>query len=124
MPDIIKIATQVEVQDARLPLDDGFGHPLYRVMRCPLGTVSKRARLEVRLENRLHYELERPLNHPVPNRRNRKDADFAPILRYFLPSGWEWLVGAPDQFVPLLFEQSFRATRLDGLDRQPFNSSS
>ncbi len=100
MPDIIKIAPQVEVQDARLPLDDGFGHPLYRVMRCPLGTVSKRARLEVRLENRLHYELERPLNHPVPNGRNRKDADFAPILRYFLPSGRERLVGAPDQFVP------------------------
>src|SRR5258708_10438309 len=109
MPDIIKIAPQGEVQDAGLPLDNGFGHPLYRVMRCPLGTVSKRARLEVRLENRLHYELERPLNHPVPNGRNRKDADFPPILRYFLPSGRERLGGAPPHLLPQPFQPSFLA---------------
>jgi hypothetical protein len=56
--------------------------------------------LEVRLEDRFEYELERALHHPVPDRRYRKDADFAPILRYLLPPGWEWLVGTPRQFVP------------------------
>jgi hypothetical protein len=44
-----------------LSLDDGVSHPLYRVMRCLLGYAFKRARLEVRLENRLQYELERSL---------------------------------------------------------------
>jgi hypothetical protein len=29
-----------------------------------------------------------------------KDADFAPILRYLLPTCWEWLVGVLSQFVP------------------------
>ena len=46
---------------------------------------SPRSRLEVGLKDRLQYELERPLHHPIPDRRYRKDADLAPILRYFLP---------------------------------------
>ena len=70
-----------------LRLNDRLGHPVDRFMSCPLGTISKRPRLEVRLEDRLQYELERPLHHPVPDRRNRKDADFAPVLRYLLPPG-------------------------------------
>jgi hypothetical protein len=61
---------------------------------------SERARLEIRLEDRLEYELERTLHHPVPDRRDRKDADFAPILWYLLLPGWEWLVGVLSQFVP------------------------
>jgi hypothetical protein len=32
-------------------------------MCCPLGTISKRSRLEIRLEDRLEYELERALYH-------------------------------------------------------------
>src|SRR5208282_5090161 len=91
-------------------------------MRCLFGAVSKRARLKVRLENRLQYELERPLRHPVPNGRNRKDADLAPILRYCLPSRRKRFVGAPDQFVPDLLEQSVRALRFDGLEGNPIYS--
>jgi len=34
-------------------LDNGLSYPLYGVMRGPFGTVSKRSRLEVRLEDRL-----------------------------------------------------------------------
>src|SRR5258705_10035700 len=91
-------------------------------MCCPLGQISKRSRLEIRLEDRFEYELERALHHPVPDRRYRKDADFAPILRYLLPPGWEWLVGAPRQFVPPLVEQSLRALRLNGLEGHPVYS--
>src|SRR3954469_5573893 len=93
VPDIVKVGTQVEVEDARLPLDYCLSHSLDRVMRCPLGPISKRPRLEIRLEDRFEYELERTLHHSVADRRNRKDADFAPVLWYLLPPDWEWLVG-------------------------------
>src|SRR5712672_3184446 len=124
VPDIVKVGSQVKVEDARLPLDNCLGYSLDRVMCCPLGPISKRSRLEIRLEDRFEYELERALHHPVPDRRYRKDADFAPIFRYLLPPGWEWLVGAPGQFVPQLLEQSLRALRLNGLEGHPVYSRS
>src|SRR5438874_11809143 len=77
-------------------------------MCCPLGPISIRPRLEVRLEHRFEDELERTLHHSVPDRRDRQDADFAPVFRYLLFPGWEWLVGAPGQFVAQLLEQQFR----------------
>jgi hypothetical protein len=45
-------------------LNDCSGHSLDRFMSWPLGTISKRAWLEVSLEDRLQYELERTLHHP------------------------------------------------------------
>src|ERR1700746_1656624 len=84
--------------------------------------LSIRPRLEVRLKHRFEDELERTLHHSVPNRRDRQDADFAPVFRYLLLPGWEWLVGAPGQFVAQLLEQSLRAMRLDGLERDPVYS--
>src|SRR5260370_18046414 len=84
-PGIFKVGSQVKVEDARLPLDNCRGYSLDRVMCCPLGPISKRSRLEIRLEDRFEYELERALHHPVPDRRYRKDADFPPIFRYLLP---------------------------------------
>src|SRR5215212_3813800 len=91
MPNIVEIGTQIKVENARLPLDDCLSDPLDRVMSCPLGPISKRSRLEVRLEDRFEYELERTLHHPIPDRRDRKNADFAPVFRYLLPPGWKWL---------------------------------
>ena len=85
MPDVVKIAAQVDVYDACLVLNNCLRHPVDRFMSCPLGTISKRARLEVGLEDRLQYELERTLHNPIPDRRNREDADLAAILRYLLP---------------------------------------
>src|SRR6201998_508444 len=60
--------------------------------------VSLRPRLEVRLKHRFEDELERTLHRSVPNRRDRQDADFAPVFRYLLLRGWEWLVGGPGPF--------------------------
>src|SRR5215469_3225403 len=85
MPNIVKIAAQVDVNNARLVLNDCSGHAVDRFTSCPLGTISKRAWLEVSLEDRLQYELERTLHHPIPDRRYRKNADLAAILRYLLP---------------------------------------
>src|SRR5271166_4521658 len=60
VPDIVKVGSQVKVEDARLPLDNCLGYSLDRVMCFPLGPVSKRSRLEIRLEDRFEYELEAP----------------------------------------------------------------
>src|SRR6201997_4488487 len=70
VPDVVKIAAQVDVYDACLGLNDGWGHSIDRFVSCPLGTISKRARLEGGLEDRLQYEVERTLHHPVTDRRN------------------------------------------------------
>src|SRR5689334_9051375 len=122
MPDIVKVGSQIKVEDPRLPLSYCFRHSLDRVVCCPLGPISIRPRLEVRLEHRFEDELERTLHHSVPNRRDRQDADFAPVFRYLLLPGWEWLVGAPGQFVAQLLEQSLHALRLDDLERDPVYS--
>src|SRR3974390_1009251 len=85
VPNVVKVALQIEIDDACLPLKDRLGHSVDRFMSCLLRTVSKRARLEVGLKDWLQDELERPLHYPIPDRRNREDADLAPVLRYFLP---------------------------------------
>jgi len=87
MPDVVKIASQIEIYDACLVLNNRLGHAIDRFMRCLLGTVSKRTRLEVGLKDWLQDELERTLHHSVADCRNRKDADLAPILRYLLLPG-------------------------------------
>ena len=88
VPDIVEVAAQVDIYDPCFLLNDPSGHQIDRFMSCPLGTISKRSRLEVCLKDRLQYELERTLHHPISNRRNRKDADLAPVLRDFLLPSW------------------------------------
>ena len=80
VPNIVKVGAQINVEDPRLPPDYRLGNSLDRTMSCPLGTISKRSRLEIRLEDRFEYELERALHHSVADRWNREDADFAPVL--------------------------------------------
>src|SRR5665811_1748673 len=119
MSDIVKVATQIDVYDTCFLLNNCSGHSVDRFMSCPRGTISKRSRLEVRLEDWLQYELERTLNHAIPNCRNRKHADFTPVLRYFLPSGRERYICAPIEFVRNLFEESIYALRFDGREGPP-----
>jgi hypothetical protein len=61
MPNVVKIASQIEIYDARLAMNDRLGYAANRFVGCLLGTVSKRSRLEVGLEDRLQDELERSL---------------------------------------------------------------
>ena len=49
VPDVVEVGTQVKIENARLPLDYSLGDSLDRVMCCPLGPISKRSRLEIRL---------------------------------------------------------------------------
>src|SRR5208337_2322721 len=76
------------------------------------------------LEDRFQYELERTLRHPVADRRNRKDADLAAILRDFLLPRRQRRIGAPDQFARDLLEESLYALRLDGLEGHSVTSRS
>src|SRR5215469_17437505 len=84
MPDVIKVGLQIQIDDTGLLLDDRLSHPGYRFMCCPFRSISIRPRLEIPFENRLQDELQRPLDHTVTDCRNRKYADFAPVLRYLL----------------------------------------
>src|SRR4249920_2371402 len=86
-------------------------------MRRALRTIAKRPRLEVRLEDRFHHQLQRPLYYPVTDAGNRKCSGLvAPFFRYlFLPRPQRH-VGALDQFVPDLLKETFHALFLDGLE--------
>src|SRR5208337_1847557 len=124
VPDIVKVAAQVDVYNARLLLNDRSRHTVHRFMGCPLWTVSRRPRLEVRLEDWFQYQLERALHHSVADSRNRKDADLAPILRNFLPPGWQRYIATPDQFVRNLPEERLYALRFDGFEGHPVTARS
>src|SRR5208283_5046645 len=113
-----------DVDDARLVLNDRSRHTVHRFMGCPLGTVPKRPRLEVRLEDWLQYQLERALHHSVADSRNRKDADLAPIPRNFLSPGRQRHIATPDQFVRNLPEERLYALRFDGFEGHPVTSRS
>src|SRR5215475_2109889 len=70
VPNVVKVAPQIDVYDACLLLNDRLCHSVDRFMCCLLGAVSKRSRLEVSLKDRLQDELERTLHHAVSDRRN------------------------------------------------------
>ncbi len=75
VPDVVEVAAQVDVYDACLVLNNCLRHPVDRFMSCPPGTISKRARLEVGLEDRLQYQLERALHHVALEARLRHDRE-------------------------------------------------
>src|SRR5215831_308928 len=85
---VVKVAAQIKIYDARLALNDRLGYAVNCFMSCLLGTIPKRSRLEVSLKDRLQDELKRTLHHPITDRGNRKDADFAPVLRYLPLPSW------------------------------------
>src|SRR5262245_55466531 len=125
VPNVVKVAPQINVYDACLLLNDGLRHAVDRFMSCLLGTIAKRARLEVGLKDRLQDQLKRPLHHPIPDRGNRKDADFgAPVLGYFPLPSRKRLIGALNEFVPDLLEESLYALLLDDLEGDPVYAGS
>src|SRR3989304_5461471 len=117
MPHSVKVALQINVDDACLAMRDCRGDPDQRLMSCALRAIAKRPRLEVRLEDRLHNQLQRTLYHAITDAGNRKSSHFvAPLFRYlFLPRP-QRQVGAPDQFVPDLLKETFHTLFLNGLE--------
>src|SRR5215469_10424904 len=93
-------------------------------MRSPLGTVTVRTRLKIRLEDRLQNELKRTLHYTVTNSGNREDANFSSVLRYLLPSCPQWHIGTRFQFVLYLHQELLYALRFDDLERHSVYSRS
>src|SRR5712672_394757 len=92
-------------------------------MRRPSWPVSIRPRLKVSLEDRFENEQQRTLDHTVPDRRNREDADFlAAVLRDLLLPVRHGYVLARDQLVSDLVQKSVHSPFLDGLEGDPVNS--
>ena len=61
MLNVVKVAAQIKIYDARLALNDRLGYAVNCFMSCLLGTIPKRSRLEVSLKDRLQDELKRTL---------------------------------------------------------------
>ncbi len=57
-----------------------------RVLRAPVRAEPIRARLEIRLENRLQHQFQASLDHAVGDGRNTELAEFPAFLRYQHPA--------------------------------------
>src|ERR1035437_9735444 len=58
---------------------------MHRPMCGAFGSIAIRPWLEIRLENRHQYELERALHHSVRASGDRQDANLSSVLRYLTP---------------------------------------
>ena len=88
-------------------------------MCCPLGPISKR--LEIRLEDRFEYELERALHPSVADRRNQRTRTLPPSFGIScLRAGSGWSVARSAR--PVAARAEPPRLRLDGLEGDPVNS--
>src|SRR2546430_10784466 len=119
----VKVGTQVHVNDTSLLLDNRLCHSVHRLMSCSFRSVSVRSRLEVRFEDRLQDELERPLDHAVTNRRNRKNSNLVTSVLpdFFLPCP-HGPIRVCDQFTLYLFQITLYSAFFNSLKRDPIDS--
>src|SRR6201987_347440 len=117
MLNVIEVGFEIQVNDARLLFDNRLGHSSYGCMRSPIRAISIRPGLEVSFEDRLQDKLQRALDHAITDSRYRKNADFAPILRYFLLPYSHRPIRVGNYFRPNLLQETFHSTMLDGFTR-------
>ena len=122
VPHGVEVGGEIKIDHPRLARHNGLSHPGHRLVRRPLGPIAVRPVAEVRFEDRLHDEFERPLYHPVPNRRDPQHADLAPALRNLDAPVPQRPVGACDQFVPQVRQPPLDAAGLDRRERDPVNT--
>jgi site-specific DNA recombinase len=123
VPHAVKIGLQIKINHLPLPPHDRVGDGTHRLMRCSLGSIPKRSGLEIRLEDRLHDELERALHDTVADTRDRQHSDLtASVLRYLLSPRSQRQVPPLNQFVLYLFKKDLHPLRLDGFERDPVNA--
>ena len=120
MPEVGEGGLQVNVEDAGLLGHERFRYPCNGSMGAPLGAVALRPCLEVRFDDRLQDELERPWHHTVPDGRDRQDPHACAVaLRHRLTPVPRGSIRAVDQFVASLVEEAFHPCGLNGLARLP-----
>ena len=95
MPHAVEVRGEIQVDHLRLVPHDRLGHPVDRLLGCPLRSIPIRPVLKVSFKDRLHNVVERPLNHAISNRRNSEDPDRLPVaLRDLDPPIPQWPIGA------------------------------
>lgn len=80
--DGVEVFRQVRIDDLGLPWKPTVGDGLHRLMGRALRAKPRRVVAKVRLEDRLHYELERHLHDPIPDRGDSQRALAAIRLGY------------------------------------------
>src|SRR5580658_1372962 len=123
MPHVVKVGSQIKIDDAGFSAHNRLSHPVDRLMGCPFWPVAIGPRLKISFEDRLQDELKRTLNHAVTDRWNREDTDFiAPVLRDLLFPNRGGPIRVGDKFVPYLLQKHFHSAFFDGFERDSIHS--
>src|SRR6266850_1745724 len=77
---VIKIGSQIQIDDFGLLFNDCLCYPVDRFMCRSFRSVSVRSCLEVRFEDRFQDEFECSLDHAITDGRDRENSDFSPSL--------------------------------------------
>ncbi len=98
-------------------------HLSHRVVGPAVRAEPVAAREEIRLENRLHHQLQGCLGHPVTDRRDTQVADLAARLGHRSAPHRQWPEGTGFEILTQLGEEPFHATyRLDVAGCLPVHS--
>src|SRR6266446_6912555 len=119
---VIKVGSQIQIDDFGLLFNDCLCCPVDRFMCRSFRSVSVRSRLEVRFEDRFQNELECSLDHAITDGRDREHSDFAPVLGYFLLPHPHGSIRVVDQFVSDLLQKTLRSALFDDFERDPVDS--
>src|ERR1700722_6578331 len=109
---IIKVGSQIQINDFGLLFNDCLCYPANRFMCRSFRSVSVRSCLEVRFEDRFQNELEGSLDHAITDGRNRENSDFSPVFWYFLLLCYVRRDARSDRVPPLqtiIFQQLYRS---------------
>src|SRR6267378_3898219 len=101
---IIKVGSQIQIDDFDLLFNDCLCYPVDRFMCRSFRSISVRSCLEVRFEDRFQDELEGSLDHAITDGRNRENSDFSPVFGYFLLPYPHGSIRVVDQFVSDLLQ--------------------
>ena len=71
VPNVIEVGLQIHVQHPGFVLHNGLSYSVNRLMSGPLRAIAIGPLLEVRLEDGFQDQLERPLDHTVPDGQDR-----------------------------------------------------
>src|SRR6516165_9824942 len=122
MPYRVKVGSKVKIDDVGQPPQDRLRDALNRSVGCLLRPVAIGPRLEIGLEDRFQDQLQRSLDHPVANARNRKLASLPPFFRYLDLPQPPRSISPMHQLLAELLEKLFPTFSFDRLERHPIHS--